>query len=103
VLPLKDRLYWYKRFWIYLPAVLPTEMATHWKAVEKRNPLRLECRRSVLAWLWRMRCGLDTTFHDHYTSICKQISTYSSDCGTSRNAVTCRKKRVKHTRRKERK
>jgi hypothetical protein len=45
----------------------------------------------MLAWLWRMRCGLDTDFRDPYTSVCHRIKTYSSDCGKSKNAITCRK------------
>jgi hypothetical protein len=38
-----------------------------------------------------MRCGLDTDFKDPYTSICKKIATYSSDCGKKKQAITCRK------------
>jgi hypothetical protein len=91
VLSLNDRIYWYRRFWSFLPAVLPEEIAKKWKEVEKKNPPTLECRRSVLAWLWRMRCALDTDFKDPYTSICKKISLYSSDCGKKKQAITCRK------------
>lgn len=97
VLSLSDRLYWFRRFWLYLPAVLPAEIARRWKEVEKKNPPTLDCRRSSLAWLWRMRCGLDTTFKDPYTSICKRISAYSSDCGKKKEAITCRKRRFGKT------
>jgi len=93
VLSLSDRLYWFRRFWLYLPAVLPTEIARRWEEVEKKNPPTLGCRRSTLAWLWRMRCELDTDFKDPYTSICKKIATYSSDCGKKKQAITCRKQR----------
>ena len=92
ILPLKDRFYWFKRFWVYLPGILPVEIAKRWKEVEKKNPPVLECRRSVLAWLWRMRCELDSQFKDPYTSICKRIKSYSSECEKKRN-ITCRKRK----------
>jgi len=90
VLSLQDKLYWFQRFWSFLPAVLPEEIAKRWKKI--KNPPTLNCRRSTLAWLWRMRCALDTNFKDPYTSICKKIATYSSDCGKNKRAITCRKK-----------
>lgn len=96
VLPLKDRVLWYRRFWTSLPDVLPVEIATHWKETEKRNPATLESRRTTLAWLWRMRCSLDSNFKDPYTSICKKIASYSSDCGTKKHGITCRKSRNKN-------
>lgn len=96
VLPWKKRMNWFKRFWIFLPAVLPHEIAKHWKEIEKKNPPTLTCRKSTLAWLWRMRCGLDASFIDPYTSICKKIAGYSSDCGKKSSGITCRKIR-KHS------
>jgi hypothetical protein len=90
VLPLKDRIEWFERFWSYLPVILPKEVQEHWRKVEKTNPPTLACRASTLNWLWRMRCGLDAHFKDPYTSICKRIATYSSDCGKSNRSVTCR-------------
>lgn len=92
ILPLKDRLYWYKRFWIYLPAVLPIEIGNRWKQIELVNPPAFQCRRSILAWLWRMRCSLDSQFKDPYTSVCKKIGSYSSECEKKRN-ITCRKRK----------
>jgi hypothetical protein len=74
---------------------LPKEIAKRWEEVETRNPPMLTTRRSTLAWLWRMRCELDTDFKDPYTSICKRISHYSSDCGTQKGIFTCRKKSKK--------
>ena len=91
LLPLKERMEWFKRFWSYLPAVLPSEMAQKWKAMEEKHPPTLSSRHSALAWLWRMRCGLDADFADPYTSVCKKIAKYSSDCGTSNRSVTCRR------------
>ncbi len=103
VLHWKKRMYWFRRFWIYLPDVLPHDIAKRWKAVQYRNPPTWECRRSALAWLWRMRCGLDSEFHDPYTSVCHRIKSYSSDCGKSRGAITCRRSRhiALHNRRRK--
>lgn len=92
VLSWKRRTEWFRRFWSLLPVVLPEEIGRRWKIQEKKTPPTLECRRSTLAWLWRMRCGLDSGFRDPYTSTCQAISRYSSDCGTSRGSITCRKK-----------
>ena len=93
VLSVKDKIYWFRRFWLLLPAVLPEDIANKWK--ELKNPPTLECRRSTLAWLWRMRCGLDSEFKDPYTSICKKIATYSSDCSKNKRAITCRKRKMR--------
>jgi len=92
VLPVKDRLRWYKQFWTYLPVVLPVTISKKWLEVQKNNPPVFTCRKSILAWLWRMRCGLDTKFKDPYTTVCKKIASYSSDCGTKRYGITCRKR-----------
>lgn len=92
VLGIKDRLYWFKRFWSYLPVVLPGDLSKKWLDIEKSNPPTLDCRRSTLAWLWRMRCALDTNFKDPYTSVCQKIASFSSDCGKKKRAITCRKR-----------
>jgi hypothetical protein len=93
VLPMKWRMYWFKRFWIFLPAVLPYSLAIQWKKAEKQHPPTLTCRKSTMNWLWNMRCALDSAFRDPYTSVCKRIAGYSSDCGKKRNAITCRRLR----------
>jgi hypothetical protein len=93
ILSLSERTYWFKRFWSCLPAVLPLEIWRKWEDAELKNPRTLECRRSTLAWLWRMRCALDTDFKDPYTSVCQKIATFSSDCGKKKRAITCRKQR----------
>jgi hypothetical protein len=98
VLGLKDRIFWFNRFWSFLPAVLPEEIAKLWKEVENKNPPTLECRRSSLAWLWRMRCRLDSNFKDPYTSICKKVASHSSNCSSNKKAYTCRRKKKWKTR-----
>jgi hypothetical protein len=96
VLGFKDRNYWFRRFWLFLPAVLPGEIAKRWNELEKIYKPTLNCRRSTLAWLWKMRCGLDKDFKDPYTSICKKIASFSSDCGKKPHAITCRKRNNYH-------
>lgn len=90
ILAQKDRIYWFKRFWSFLPAVLPLPIRQHWEKVGIRPTL--ESRHSTLSWLWMMRCALDTDFKDPYTSVCKKIATYSSDCGKKKRAITCRRR-----------
>ena len=97
VLPMKDRMYWYKRFWSLLPAVLPVEIGKRWKEVERIQTPTLHSRRSALAWLWRIRCSLDSDFQDPYTSVCQRIASFSSDCGKKKRAITCRKRRMGKT------
>lgn len=107
VLPLKERIIWFERFWNLLPAVLPNDIRLHWKEAEKRNPPTLTTRHMTISWLWKMRCSIDTSFQDPYHSICKKIANYSSDCGTKQDVFTCRKKhkthKSHHTLRKRRK
>lgn len=90
VLPVKQRVYWFRRFWALLPAVLPPAIASHWKRVEHSHPPTLRTRQETMNWLWRMRCALDTGFHDPYRAVCRQVSQHSSDCATQRGAFTCR-------------
>jgi nitroimidazol reductase NimA-like FMN-containing flavoprotein (pyridoxamine 5'-phosphate oxidase superfamily) len=95
VLGIKDRLYWYKRFWDFLPAVLPIHIQERWLYFQTKYKPTIECRRSSIAWLWRMRCALDPQFSDPYTQVCKRIATYSSDCSKSINGKTCRKNKTR--------
>ena len=98
VLGWRKRMHWFRRFWVFLPAVLPVEIGRRWKEVESTNRSMLDSRRSTVAWLWRMRCGLDATFKDPYASVCKRIKTYSSDCG-KKGIITCRRKRSTRSKR----
>jgi len=92
VLPSKERMKWFTRFWFLLPAVLPQKIAEKWKKME--YPPTLHTRSKTMDWLWRMRCGLDADFRDPYTSICKKVAMYSSDCGHSNKSITCRRKKT---------
>lgn len=94
-LPMKERMVWFQRFWSALPAVLPPAIATQWKKAEAKHPPQFTTRQQTMNWLWRMRCELDTEFHDPYRSVCQAIATYSSDCSVKKGAITCRASRRK--------
>lgn len=90
LLPRAERMSWFRQFWSTLPAVLPPAIALHWKRAEAHHPPTLQTRQLALAWLWRMRCTLDTSYRDPYRSVCKALASYSSDCATRKDAKTCR-------------
>ena len=87
-----ERLPYFKQFWRSLPDIL--ESATLWNSALKTTRPSLTCRKSTLAWLWRMRCAMDQDFTDPYMSVCQAMKRYSSDCSSSVRAKTCRKKRT---------
>lgn len=95
ILPKKERIQWFERFWSALPEVLPPVIAIHWKRAQRHHPPSLSTRQQTMNWLWRMRCTLDTEFHDPYRSVCQAIATYSSDCSIKKGALTCRATRRK--------
>ena len=96
VLPVGERMKWYKRFWKLLPVVLPLQIRQAWQRTRIRPDLR--SRHTTLEWLWKMRCALDTHFKDPYTAICKRIKSYSSDC---KHGYTCRRVRRNKTHKKK--
>jgi hypothetical protein len=87
------RFKWYEQFWNTLPAALGPELEEAWSKAEVKTNRDFSCRRSAVAWLWRMRCALDGEFKDPYTAICKRIASYSSECGKKVRAKTCRRRR----------
>lgn len=91
-LDLQRRMKWYTTFWKILPAVLPPKICSKWIDAERKTNPNFLCRKSTIAWLWRMRCYLDKEFKDPYTQICKRIASYSSNCSSSTKGKTCRKK-----------
>jgi len=84
---------WYAQFWDLLPVALGPELEPLWSAALDKTRPDLSCRKSVVAWLWRQRCAMDPEFKDPYTSVCKTIASYSSDCGAKKKAKTCRKRK----------
>lgn len=90
----QERLPYYKQFWRLLPDILEHATQITWKrALETTRP-QVTCRKTTIAWLWRMRCATDQDFKDPYTSVCKAVKSHSSDCSSSVRAKTCRKKRT---------
>ena len=100
VLSSHERAIWFRRFWNLLPDALPSSIRPHWKTLQSRHRPTLDSRRSTLAWLWNMRCGLDTRFSDPYTSVCRHLAAYSSDCGRKKGAITCRRVRSRKTKKR---
>ena len=90
----KERMPMYRQFWTVLPDVLEPAIQITWKhALQLTRPTQKN-RMATMAWLWRMRCAIDADFKDPYTTVCKSIATYSSDCGgKSAGAKTCRKRK----------
>lgn len=102
----KERTQALRNFWASIPAILPfEEWRNSWKNHAGSITKALYNRRSSMAWLWKIRCGMesdlkqlgDQTFH----GLCKEVSKYRSGCSTSKRAKTCRsvKKGVRKTRR----
>jgi len=89
----KTRQQWYEQFWATIPAVLGPELGPLWSKALETSRKDVSCRKSCVAWLWRQRCQMDPEFKDPYTSVCKTIASYSSECGLKARAKTCRKKR----------
>ena len=89
-----ERLPYFKQFWRSLPDILESATQITWRRALYTARPSLACRKSTIAWLWRMRCAMDTEFKDPYTSVCRKVATYSSDCSSSVRAKTCRKKRT---------
>lgn len=84
-----------KRFWRSIPDVLPfEEWRDSWNKHVGSITKAGTSRRSALAWLWRIRCGMDKDLqqmgeHDFY-GLCKELKEHRSGCSTSRRAKTCR-------------
>ena len=91
----KDRIPYYKQFWYSLPNVLEPALEITWRRALEMTEPNIRCRKSTMAWLWRMRCAIDTSYSDPYTDVCKTIASYSSDCSKSSSRIkTCRRKRT---------
>lgn len=92
-----QRTKWYKQFWDTFPAILGLPLSEMVLGAAKRTKRDLSCRRSTVAWLWRLRCTLDVDFKDPYTSVCNRIASFSSDCGAAKGRrKTCRKRKPSH-------
>jgi hypothetical protein len=98
------RFHYWQQFWKVLPAVLPPYWAAAWEqATEVAGSYNPKSRRSVVAWLWRVRCTIEGDKDDPYADVCGRLTYYSSGCSTAASArtKTCRRsvvgtRKVKH-------
>jgi len=95
-----------RRFWSSLPSVLPfQEWRSSWTSHAGSLLRSVKTRRSAMAWLWSIRCGLESDLQQlgeySFHGLCKEVSKYRSGCSTSKRAKTCRsvKKGLSKTRR----
>jgi hypothetical protein len=96
LLTAKERKVALREFWSVLPSVLPFK---EWQVSWRRHagPLNqaIQNRRSALAWLWKIRCGMESDLNhmrkDTFYGLCKRVATYRSGCATSKRAKTCRR------------
>lgn len=85
-----------KEFWSILPTVLPfKEWQTSWRHHAGPLTQAVQSRRSALAWLWKIRCGMEGDLNhmkkDTFYGLCKRVATHRSGCATSKRAKTCRR------------
>jgi hypothetical protein len=87
-----ERVSWFRRFWKFLPNVLPFPLWTNvWRSTCKGD---YSGRGAAKRTVWGIRCALDaalkkkseTTYH----GLCKELAQKRSGCSTARRARTCR-------------
>ncbi len=91
----KERKQALKQFWQSIPDVLPFE---EWRASWQKHagPVSKATanRRSALAWLWKIRCGMDHDLQQigekDFYGLCKTLKEHRSGCSTSTRTKTCR-------------
>jgi hypothetical protein len=96
LLTAKERKAALKEFWGILPFVLPfKEWQVSWRRHAGSLTQATQSRRSALAWLWKIRCGMEEDLHhmkkDTFYGLCKRVATHRSGCATSKRAKTCRR------------
>jgi hypothetical protein len=92
----KERKLQLMEFWRVLPHVLPfKEWQISWRRHAGPVKEALLSRKSALAWLWKIRCGMEKDLQhmgkDTFYGLCKRIATHRSGCATSKRAKTCRR------------
>jgi hypothetical protein len=78
------------QFWESLPRVLPYP---EWRAVWNDCEKDWSTRKSTLKTLWAIRCKMDAKTST-FASLCNELKSHRSGCGSSHRAKTCRKKRT---------
>jgi hypothetical protein len=96
LLTAKERKLRLKEFWRSLPYMLPyKEWQLSWRRHAGPVHNAVQSRKSALAWLWKIRCGMETDLHhmkkDTFYGLCKRIANYRSGCATNKRAKTCRR------------
>ena len=106
LLTCKERIDAVTSFWKYLPDSLPFE---EWKISFKSHTQSLQkamdTRKTILAWLWKIRCGVDGDLENlgekSFHGLCKEVAKHRSGCSVNKRARTCRRsKRPKTTKKK---
>jgi hypothetical protein len=97
----KERIPYVQKWWDTIGHVLPFAPWRHaWLAAEKRHgkaPVK-KGKRAVLNWLFQMEQTIckkmaEEAPHDSFEGLCKEVSTFSSGCGSKKRAKTCRAKK----------
>ena len=99
----KERIPYIQKWWDLIHTILPFEpWRDAWTAAELKlgkAPVK-KGRKAVLAWLYTMekticRHMAEEAPHDSFNGLCKEVSTFSSGCGTktSSRIKTCRAKK----------
>lgn len=93
----EERLPFYVEFWRALPAVLPFKewaQGTKWSSVANAAA---ESRAETTRTLYAVRCDLEERLQllnrTTYASLCKELRSFKSGCGTSTRGKTCRLKK----------
>lgn len=94
----KERMKYYRRFWILLPSVLPyKEWERAWIASKAKRGLALaiQSRPLFLKWLWRRRCSMEDQLEllnrESFDLLCNRLANARSGCGLKKRAKTCRR------------
>ena len=96
----KERLSIMKEWFRSIPHALPyKEWRYSWFKHSKGLDKAFNNRRSILQWLWKIKCGMTNDLNwlakDSYYGLCKKIRDHRSGCGSDKKARTCRSNKTK--------
>jgi hypothetical protein len=92
----EERLALFHTFWRVIGLVLPFK---EWRESWLKNGTfrSLHSRNETMKWLWKVRCTMETDLEllnkCKYSSLCKNLTLYRSDCSKGSRGKTCRKRR----------
>jgi hypothetical protein len=92
----QERLSFFHTFWRLTGLVLPfKEWRESW--IKHGTFTSLNTRGETMKWLWKIRCTMESDLEllnkCKYSSLCKNLSMFRSDCSRSSGGKTCRKRR----------